>query len=327
MQRKIKLVLGLIICFLIVINGLQVTWIYNAYKQEKEQYGRVLTQSLGEAVMNYTYQQMQKSDNNSSTLFIISSPGLMHYNVTAEPGKEKMSFNSEKLFIDSIKSGLGHSQLLQIQNRKEFGITVFDSLFKNNLRKSDIAADYILDTIRIANSLPGKTSSKIQPLVPTKAFYPIEHPGFPVKTAVMLANIYGDLYVYASFRSYSPFLYKKNILFIVTSLAILIIVNTVLLFVLKTIRRQKKINEIKNDFINNMTHELRTPITVSASAIDSILHHHGLDNKEKVREYLELSKAELLHLDHLVEKILNMSIEDPGNLGLSYEKVNVSHCK
>jgi signal transduction histidine kinase len=74
-----------------------------------------------------------------------------------------------------------------------------------------------------------------------------------------------------------------------------------------------------------MTHELRTPITVASSAIDVLLNHRGLSDQLKTRKYLQASKEELLHLDHLVEKILNLAVEDKDDIKLNYEKLNLKH--
>lgn len=82
----------------------------------------------------------------------------------------------------------------------------------------------------------------------------------------------------------------------------------------RIIRQQKSIDEIKSDFTSNMTHELKTPISIASAAIEG-LRSFGLgDDPEKREEYLAISQNQLTDLNHLVEQILTMSIENQKNL-------------
>ncbi|HEX8332386.1 MAG TPA: HAMP domain-containing sensor histidine kinase [Segetibacter sp.] len=324
MQRKITLVLGLVLTFLIIIDLLQVLWLYNNYNEERKQYSQTLSSAIGEASFKYQLLNLKKNGNEAATFYIISSNDTINHEYLNEAGKDKISFEARQISIDSIEGGLGRSQLVQMQTRKIFDLKTFDSLFKASLSKKGIDVPYILDTF----SNPAQTRKRVPQkkggdVVASKAKYPTKHKDYPVTSSSMLVNTYGNVFVYASFKPYPQFLFKKMFWPLISSLLIFLLTNFALVYVIKTIRQQKKLNEIKNDFINNMTHELRTPITIATSAIDAILNHHGLEDKEKARSYLQTSKGELLHLDHLVEKILNIAIEDKNDLELHYEKVDI----
>jgi signal transduction histidine kinase len=324
MQRKIKLVLGLVFAFLVILDLLQILWLFNNYDKERKQYAQTLSSAIGEASFRYQLLNIRKKGNEAATFYIISSNDTIANEYLKLPGKEKVIFEARQISLDSIEGGLGHSQLIQMQTRKTFDLKIFDSLFKASLSKKEIYVSYILDTF----TNPAQTKKHVArkkggDVIPSKAEYPIRHKDYPVTTSSMLINTYGNVFVYASFRPYPQFILKKMLWPLISSLFIFLITNLALVFVIKTLRQQKKLNEIKNDFINNMTHELRTPITIATSAIDAILNHHGLEDKEKARSYLQTSKGELLHLDHLVEKILNIAIEDKNDLELKFEKVNI----
>ncbi|HTF03110.1 MAG TPA: HAMP domain-containing sensor histidine kinase, partial [Bacteroidia bacterium] len=85
---------------------------------------------------------------------------------------------------------------------------------------------------------------------------------------------------------------------------------------ISTIFRQKKLSEIKNDFISNMTHELKTPISTISLACEVL----GDDTIEKSRErtdrYLGMIKEENKRLSVLVENVLQTAILDKGNFKL-----------
>lgn len=90
----------------------------------------------------------------------------------------------------------------------------------------------------------------------------------------------------------------------------LIILTTVsYIYLIRTILRQKTIAQMKNDFVNNMTHELKTPITVTYSAIDALQTFNFVEQKEIREEYFTLCRQQLKHLSGLVEKILSMALD------------------
>ncbi len=92
---------------------------------------------------------------------------------------------------------------------------------------------------------------------------------------------------------------------------------------LRTINKQKQIAEIKNDFISNITHEFKTPITTIGTAIEAIKEFNILQNKEKTDEYLNISKNQLQKLTVMVEKILETSALDSDKLLIKKEVKNV----
>ncbi len=106
------------------------------------------------------------------------------------------------------------------------------------------------------------------------------------------------------------------------SLLLLLLTTGCFLYMLSTILRQKKLSEIKNDFINNMTHELKTPLSTVSAAVEAMLSFGALNDARKTQLYLTVSKNELQRLSDLVEKVLNMAVEEKRELTLETEVVN-----
>lgn len=94
-----------------------------------------------------------------------------------------------------------------------------------------------------------------------------------------------------------------------TTFLIILILGFSFWYLIKTILQQKTLEEMKEDFTNNMTHELKTPIAVAYSATDALLNFGLGDNKEKRDQYLTVCKDQLEKLSGLVEQILSMSME------------------
>lgn len=110
-----------------------------------------------------------------------------------------------------------------------------------------------------------------------------------------------------------------------TLLSILFTVLIVLSFgyALYFIFKQKKISQIKNDFINNMTHELKTPLASISLASASINHPEIIKNPEEVRRLTKMIDAEKERINSHVERVLDTAALDSGELKLSLETVPV----
>ena len=82
--------------------------------------------------------------------------------------------------------------------------------------------------------------------------------------------------------------------------------------------------QLKNDFVSNVTHELKTPITTVGVAIEALSDFEVLENPERTKEYLDISKHELNRLSILVDKVLKMSLFEKKEPELKLEKINLN---
>jgi len=87
--------------------------------------------------------------------------------------------------------------------------------------------------------------------------------------------------------------------------------------------RQKKISEMKSDFINNMTHEFKTPIATISIAADSIVNEKVISNEEKVRFFTGMIKKENLRMNEQVERILQIARLDRKEFEFNFQAVNI----
>ncbi|MCD1119061.1 sensor histidine kinase [Chryseobacterium turcicum] len=87
--------------------------------------------------------------------------------------------------------------------------------------------------------------------------------------------------------------------------------------------RQKKLAEVKTDFINNMSHEFKTPLATISVATDSLANDKIATNPEKVKYYSHLIKQENLRMKKQVENILNMSKLERNEVELFLKETNV----
>lgn len=93
-------------------------------------------------------------------------------------------------------------------------------------------------------------------------------------------------------------------------------------FMMINLSKQKKLAELKNDFINNMTHELQTPISNISIASEVLRNHTEIDRK-KTSKYLSIIQEENLRLKHHVEQVLQMATMNRGDLVMHKQSVNI----
>jgi two-component system phosphate regulon sensor histidine kinase PhoR len=110
---------------------------------------------------------------------------------------------------------------------------------------------------------------------------------------------------------------------LILSLLFSLAVVSCLFFLLLIIKKQKKIDEIKNDFINNITHEFKTPITTIGSALEGMSNFNPNNDLVKNKKYIDISFQQLQKLEKMVEKILETAILNVKEIKLNKEQINV----
>lgn len=94
-------------------------------------------------------------------------------------------------------------------------------------------------------------------------------------------------------------------------------------YLLYTILRLKTVEELKTDFTNNMTHELKTPISIAYAANDVLLNYSSTTN-EKQKKYLDIVREQLNHLSGLSNKSSLFPVENRSTFRLHLETIQVA---
>ena len=87
-------------------------------------------------------------------------------------------------------------------------------------------------------------------------------------------------------------------------------------FMYRSLREQHQLAIQKNNFISNMTHELKTPVATVSVAIEALKNFSALDDPARTREYLDISSAELTRLNLLIDKVLRINMFEADKLEL-----------
>jgi two-component system phosphate regulon sensor histidine kinase PhoR len=111
-------------------------------------------------------------------------------------------------------------------------------------------------------------------------------------------------------------------LLIISTLFLLIVIVSFILTVL-ILLRQKKLSEMKSDFVNNMTHEFKTPISTISLASEMLTKNTVLESKEKILQYANIIFDENARLKTQVEQVLQISVLDKKKFQLLKKEIDV----
>ncbi len=116
----------------------------------------------------------------------------------------------------------------------------------------------------------------------------------------------------AQFENINNLLLVKILWPILLSFFLVLIIIGCIWILWRIIIRQKKLEEMKNDFISNITHELKTPVAILRATNEALLSFGGMNDPEKTERYLRLGQDEIHKLQGLVENIMSMTKLEHG---------------
>ncbi len=126
-----------------------------------------------------------------------------------------------------------------------------------------------------------------------------------------------------TFPSMKKFLFRS-----IMSMALLSLIFTLVIMIayssaIYQLIKQKQISEIKSDFINNMTHEFKTPIATINLAVEAIRNPKSIEDKEKVLRYLGMIRDENKRMHAQVENVLRISKLEKNQLDITKDRVDI----
>jgi two-component system phosphate regulon sensor histidine kinase PhoR len=116
--------------------------------------------------------------------------------------------------------------------------------------------------------------------------------------------------------------FREIFWFILGTIIFTIIITTAFFLTIRALLRQKKLSEIKSDFINNMTHEFKTPIATISLAVDALKNEKVIGDKEKSSYFTNVIREENKRMNKQVEAILQAAILDKKELQLNMKKLS-----
>ncbi|HQF48167.1 MAG TPA: HAMP domain-containing sensor histidine kinase [Flavobacterium alvei] len=318
---------------------------YEKFNRYKDSTGKIPQK---DDLLEFYY--VQKNHKNNTTIVFTNSISSEDYTISSSFFDKKSdslklkSFNSKRVteIYNNNKfdnSKLQNTVIPDVKNEKSGSLDVLD----------DIAYEINYKEIASAMPLQERVSKEtIQKLLKKE----LEEYGvntkfeFGVFSSSLATKVKSDGFIYDSKNTYSIPIFsdnegsnkyelmvsfpnkKKFLLTDLIGITLLSIIFTLIIIIaytsaLNQLIRQRQISEIKSDFINNMTHEFKTPIATINLALDAIKNPKIIGNEQMVLKYLQMIKDENKRMHAQVENVLRISKLEKKELDISKESVNI----
>ncbi|MFD1294741.1 sensor histidine kinase [Lutibacter holmesii] len=126
------------------------------------------------------------------------------------------------------------------------------------------------------------------------------------------------------FSNETKTLLKASFISVLLSLLLSLSIIASLVYLLKTIYKQKQLAEVKNDLINNITHEFKTPIATISIALEALKNFNALNDPKKSETYISMANTQVNKLNEMVEKILETAALNQETLVISKQPVDLA---
>ena len=194
-----------------------------------------------------------------------------------------------------------------------------DSIKINKYLKAELNKLHISAPFNLVLSTSTTTPAKLNSHYSETTEYHYKYHGFR-----MFMSIVGpEFFVRAVIRNPQKAIFKEMLITLLMSVLLVVLTVFCFWYIFKTIIQQKKLSELKDDFINNMTHELKTPIATMTVAIEGLQRYNALNDPEKTQRYLQTSRNELTRLNDIVGRVLNVAAFGNDEVKLVKESIDV----
>jgi len=302
MKRNLAYVIVLMSVALIGIIILQVYWISNSYD---------LHNQVFRSEANAALEQVVNQDVEVSTVgAILDARDTAAGIITIESHRTSDSLTKDRIFIPRedldrivtnvvISLGSIHPEIEQLEKD-----------YRAALKDRRISTPFFL-AFSLDDRIYSKTGGDDPDFLKSQAVQPL--PGLMMSEEKVMAF----------FPDNRSFILNRMWFTLIVSIVLIGLTGVSFVYMLVTLVRQKKLSEIKNDFINNMTHELKTPISTVSAAMEALVNFNALDDRMKSLKYIDLSRKELTRLAGMVENVLRISTFEKQKVMLFKETFNV----
>jgi len=290
----------------------QCYWVYNTYKVGEQNLNKLLLDALQKSIENYHVQQselpatlnypspylsvLETDPADTDKPLTVVFGDIKH--LQSIPKIEQVPVNPENL--QHVKAMLAATQFMSATLMNNIQLNILKDVFKNELKGNNIELPFNLVLLKPRQKLPHN------------------------KIAAYINYAKNSPIVEAVFSNTSQTLLVQNIVPALISLVLIMLSAGSLCYMWIIIRRQMQLDNIKNDFISNITHELRTPISILKSTHEALSRYGGIREPEKADRYLKINSVILDKLDHNVDRILDITRYERGDKLAKRDDVNIN---
>jgi signal transduction histidine kinase len=349
-NRRIRSIFWLMTACIVAINAFQGYWLLTTYQLNRQQFGNTVQDALFQVIEGHQVDNARmllgrhrpgrpgRANSRESPGDVPDTPpgGVPRRAPGTAPKEARVlvrrsdagagsrfyyQFNNDSVTIapaDTIARRISRFVLQEWTGGGRVDLRKIYSVYRAELLRRNIDVAFTIDTLSI---LPKPGGDNL--IIYNGNGLSAGNDG-RFRTLPLPVNPVRHIFVQATFEMPVPYLLRRMGWLLGGSLLLLLLTSGCFVFMLRTILRQKKLSDIKNDFINNMTHELKTPISTVTAAVEALLHFGALNDPHKTEEYLQISQNNLQRLSDLVEKVLNLAVEEKQEFEFQTEPVSLA---
>lgn len=282
----------------------QLYWLHNTYVNQQSSFKQNATSALQKAYDVAIVESVRGKNVKHKKTFVSSGAVKLSANVNLEDLKgaeleqliKKLNIPNRKDTVITIENpdidmSRFVSDVMSMTAITKPNLSVLNKNYRDELKNHGITLPFKLTTAK-----------KGQANIDTAALISIAPPG-------------KNETIKASFNGINEWLIFKIIWPILLSFLLVMLITGCIWVLWRIIHQQKKLELMKNDFISNISHELKTPLAILKTTNEVLLNFEGMKDLNKTERYLKLSKDELLKLQNLIDGILALTkLEHTDNL-------------
>lgn len=215
----------------------------------------------------------------------------------------------DRSYTNQMVDDMSRQMHMNMDRFVDYNLTIMDSILVERLADRHIYPPFVAVEIVDAHS----NIIRGNPRIPSGVS--------GVDTFLLCFNPEGNLYYKAYMTPLTRHIVSEMSGVIITVFLLMVAFSIAFWYLYHTVSRMRTIEEMKDDFVSNMTHELKTPIAIAYSANDALLNYDTANDPQKKVTYLNIANKQLKRLGELVENILAMSMERRKTMKLKPEAI------
>jgi two-component system phosphate regulon sensor histidine kinase PhoR len=335
--QRIHISNGLMILAILAIAFFQGYWLYKTFGDEKQtlniRTNVLFRESIFEsqaARFNMDTSGTLRIRNKVDAIRVISNvKNRMQVIDSAAPGEKRIFLtlknrgDNEDTILAKQPDSIFDVNLQNFPQRRTFNRSIKGDVFYDVLQGVDMVQDSLTipDVSRRLNAALEKEGIKIPFIINRIAIKPgerVRQENLESSNQVLI-GFSRPLIFKLDLLQTGSYLFKKILPQIVVSILLVALTTISFIVLFRNLVRQRKLTQLKNDFISNITHELKTPIATVSVAVEALKSFNALDDPKRTQEYLAISANELQRLSLLVDKVLKLSMFEKQEIELKNE--------
>lgn len=313
----------------LMVTAYQVYWLSDIYVTLQDKYQR----DINEAVRSADFEEMiirvdqLKQSNYGGTMAVSVGADNSHEVVEVRNEYQNREENESadegsKVPYDDLSDALKDEQaLMRVGLYMQKGIhDGLDAILPVNPECFDSILSVKLDSLKVRRRYSTLYIQRNEEVFDTICVSGVSHIAEADTFRLTLNSLEDKQYVLLMEKRFVlvPPQMNSALLFSIFTLVVLIVAFW---YIINMIRRMRMLDEMKADFTNNITHELKTPIAVAYAANDALLNFSDNVGPEKLKKYLGICQEQLNQLSQLVEQILSLSMDKRTNMIIHKEEI------